>query len=349
MNTINRVSNGPGAVHLEFLDSRGLAAHVGMRGGKVWWARCGKLVGEEALLACLFWIEGSFLFEEAVKVPSGPLEVLPVSFEPTSFLLHAVHLADELEKRRSLVPETKEALALTRPWNGANPFNLEVERLTEFIHTQPGVTCERLEELLPFAPVTIRLALAYLKEGCMRKTSVLFVLLLSVTATLAGELAGVVFPDKVKAGDATLLLNGMGLRRKAIFKVYVGGLYLAQKSSDLTGILAADAPRRMVMHFLRDVGKDRLVEAWREGFAGNAPAAQSTLAKEIDRFLSFWRGVKEGEEVTMTYVPGQGTTVAFAGKDVGSIAGRELADALLSVWLGPKPSSEELKAGLLGK
>lgn len=51
----------------------------------------------------------------------------------------------------------------------------------------------------------------------------------------------------------------------------------------------------------------------------------------------------------MTYVPGQGTTVAFAGKDVGSIAGKELADALLSVWLGPKPSSEELKAGLLGK
>jgi hypothetical protein len=29
--------------------------------------------------------------------------------------------------------------------------------------------------------------------------------------------------------------------------------------------------------------------------------------------------------------------------------GKAFADALLAVWLGPKPPSEELKAGLLGR
>lgn len=174
--------------------------------------------------------------------------------------------------------------------------------------------------------------------------------LVLVASTLAaGELAGVVLPEKVPAGDRTLVLNGMGLRKKAVFKVYVGALYLEKRSSDAAAILAADAPRRMVMHFLRDVGRDRLVEAWKEGFAGNAPAAQTKLAREIERFLSFWGDVRDGEEVTMTYLPGKGTTVAFGGKELGTIEGKEFADALLSVWLGPKPPSEELKAGLLGK
>lgn len=184
----------------------------------------------------------------------------------------------------------------------------------------------------------------------MRNVPLAFgVALLAAGGLVAAELAGVSLPDRVTVGDQTLVLNGMGLRKKAVFKVYVGALYLAQKSADPAAILAADAPRRMVMHFLRDVGRDRLVEAWKEGFAGNAPQAQTRLAREIERFLSFWRDVKEGEEVTMTYLPGKGTTVAFGGKELGTIEGKEFADALLSVWLGPKPPSEDLKAGLLGK
>lgn len=165
----------------------------------------------------------------------------------------------------------------------------------------------------------------------------------------ARELAGVSLPDTIQVGEAKLVLNGMGLRKKAVFKVYVGALYLTQTSNDPAKILATDAPRRMVMRFLRDVGKDRLVEAWKEGFANNALPGQAALGPEIERFLSLWRDVKEGEEVTMTYLPGSGTSLAVAGKEVGKFPGKAFADALLSVWLGPKPPSQELKAGLLGQ
>ncbi|HUM02816.1 MAG TPA: chalcone isomerase family protein, partial [Thermoanaerobaculia bacterium] len=34
----------------------------------------------------------------------------------------------------------------------------------------------------------------------------------------AREMAGVTMPDSISAGDKTLKLNGMGLRKKAIFK-----------------------------------------------------------------------------------------------------------------------------------
>ena len=88
-------------------------------------------------------------------------------------------------------------------------------------------------------------------------------------AALAGELAGATLPDTLKAGEKTLKLNGLGLRKKAVFKVYVGGLYLESPSKDAGAILGADQAKAIRMHFLRDLTKAQLVEAFQEGFEAN--------------------------------------------------------------------------------
>ena len=75
-------------------------------------------------------------------------------------------------------------------------------------------------------------------------------------------------PDTLTVAGKTLKLNGMGLRKKAFFKVYVGGLYLEAPSSNAAAILAADAPKALTMHFLRSVDREKLVEAYREGLRG---------------------------------------------------------------------------------
>src|SRR5436190_6072538 len=89
------------------------------------------------------------------------------------------------------------------------------------------------------------------------------------TATLAAELSGATLPDTLQAGDKTLKLNGLGLRKKAVFKVYVVGLYLESPSKDVSAILAADQAKTIRMHFLRDLTKAQLVEGIREGFEAN--------------------------------------------------------------------------------
>jgi hypothetical protein len=43
-----------------------------------------------------------------------------------------------------------------------------------------------------------------------------------------------------------------------------------------------------------------------------------------------------------------GTEVELNGASKGTVEGKEFADALLACWLGPKPPSEDFKAGLLG-
>ena len=98
----------------------------------------------------------------------------------------------------------------------------------------------------------------------MRRTAMLLTLAVFVLASLshAGTLANVTLPDTDQVGNTTLVLNGMGLRTKYAFKVYVAGLYIPQKSADPSAILKPDVPRRIVMHFVRDVSKNQLTDGF---------------------------------------------------------------------------------------
>lgn len=175
----------------------------------------------------------------------------------------------------------------------------------------------------------------------------LLVVLTLNTSARAAELAGAVLPDTLSAGDKTLKLNGLGLRKKAMFKVYVGGLYLESPSKDASAILAADEAKAIRMHFLRDLTKAQLVEAFQEGFEGNAKDKAGQKAA-FDKMLALVPDVKEGETLTFAYLPGKGTTLQVGNKELGVFAGKGFADAVFSIWLGPKPPSEDLKKGMLG-
>jgi len=167
------------------------------------------------------------------------------------------------------------------------------------------------------------------------------------TVAWAAELAGATLPDTLSAGDKTLKLNGLGLRKKAMFKVYVGALYLESPSKDAGAVLTADERKAIRMHFLRDVTKAQLVEAFQEGFEANAKDTAGQKAA-FDQMLALVPDVKAGDTLTLTYVPGKGTTLRVGDKELGAFEGKGFADAVFSIWLGPKPPSEELKKGLLG-
>jgi hypothetical protein len=160
---------------------------------------------------------------------------------------------------------------------------------------------------------------------------------------------GVKLPGTVDVAGHSLVLNGVALRKKAVFKVYVAGLYLTAKSTDADAVLAADAPRRMVMQFLRDVGKDKMCEAWDEALANNTPNASAQLKAEFVTLCGYMEDIKKEQQFVFTYVPGTGTEVSVAGKVKGTIAGKEFADALFKAWIGPKPGpGEGFKKDLMG-
>ena len=113
-----------------------------------------------------------------------------------------------------------------------------------------------------------------------------------------------------------------------------------------TGV-ADDAPKRVRMVFLRDVDKKKIFETYKEGFEKNG-AAPATIAK-LDLLAPALVDMRKGLEMFVTYVPGQGTTVAAAGGQPVTIEGKDFADAMFRNWLGPKPADGGLKKAFLGK
>ncbi|HTY86100.1 MAG TPA: chalcone isomerase family protein [Candidatus Acidoferrum sp.] len=163
----------------------------------------------------------------------------------------------------------------------------------------------------------------------------------------AAELAGVTLPDTLSAGGKTLKLNGLGLRKKSFVKVYVGGLYVETASKDAEQILAADQAKAICMHYVRSLSKKQLVDGFQEGFEANAKD-KAGQKPAFDQLLALVPEVKEGDTLTFVYVPGKGTTLKAGDKGLGTFEGKGFAEAVFSIWLGPKPPTKDLQTGMLG-
>lgn len=178
----------------------------------------------------------------------------------------------------------------------------------------------------------------------------LFCLLLIGVPATAGEIAGVMVQETIKADDGTVLqLNGAGIRTKMFFDIYIAQLYMEKPSASAAEVVAADGKKRMVMHFLyKEVTKDKLVEAWNDGFTGNTANEElARLQERIDRFNALFEDVKKGDVIVLDYDPAAGTTVIIKGQRKGSIPGKDFNDAMLKIWLGEAPVTESLKKELL--
>lgn len=175
------------------------------------------------------------------------------------------------------------------------------------------------------------------------------VLLVTTVAGHTAELSGVQMADSYSVAGEHLTLNGMAVRDKFFIKVYVGGLYLPKHMNKADEIIRSDTPKALLMQFVRDVKRDKLVQAYSEAFASNAPDIAARQKTNVERFFAFLTDVKEGDRIGFVYEPGKGSRFSLNGNDKLTIDGKEFADLFLLVYIGPHPPTAEVKRGLLGK
>jgi Chalcone isomerase-like len=182
-----------------------------------------------------------------------------------------------------------------------------------------------------------------------KTTSLAMVLCLAASLPALGkEVAGVAVADTATVEGKTLNLNGAGLRKKIVFKVYVGGLYLETPSKDAATVISSDQVKRMQLSVLRSLSTKQVTEAIEEGFEKNSKAQMGALKPRLEKLKTMIPNVENGDQILLTYVPGRGTVVSAKGAEKGVIEGKDFADALFAVWLGPNPVQEDLKKALLG-
>ncbi len=193
-----------------------------------------------------------------------------------------------------------------------------------------------------------------MKEDIVQKIllSMLIVLGMSVQNSGAREIAGVMVQESIQSENGVeLLLNGAGIRSKFFFDIYIAELYLEQSAATAAEVIAGGGVKRIVMHFLYDeVGRDKLIAGWDEGFVENTTADKlKAIEERTIAFNELFVDVKKGDQIVLEFTPEAGTSVMIAGEKKGVIPGKDFNDALLSIWLGEKPVTKKLKGKLLGK
>ena len=190
----------------------------------------------------------------------------------------------------------------------------------------------------------------------MRTLAAILIGALLASAALAAEVAGVKLDDKVRIAPNApeLVLNGAGIRTRFFVKVYVGALYLPEKKSSATEVLALKGAKRVSMTMLRDLTAQQLADALNEGFAANNPPADQERYKgqlaELLAVMTALGQAKSAEVIALDFVPDSGTRVLVNGAAKGKpIPDEGFYRAILKVWLGDKPVDADLKRGLLGQ
>ena len=183
--------------------------------------------------------------------------------------------------------------------------------------------------------------------------------LLFITALCAGPAAaqmrieGQTFEARSQLAETELRLNGAGLRGMAWLKVYVVGLYIGRKATTPAQVFAVSGPKRLQLRMLQDVPAKEFVKAFNRGVTRNTPEAEMAGLRErmgrFDDVINSVGKVKKGDVVNLDSMPGKGLVFTINGVAHGApIAGDDFYAALLRIFIGEKPTDEDLKRALLG-
>jgi hypothetical protein len=180
--------------------------------------------------------------------------------------------------------------------------------------------------------------------------------LLAIAAAVGAQpvvVEGARYDDSMVLGGQPLVLNGVGVRKRFIFDIYVGGLYVVKKATRTEELVGQPGPKRVALRFLREVEGDLFVNSLHVGLKANHNEAElGRWTAQVETLTNIIRTIalaRRGDTVYFDYTPQDGTRVSVNGVTRGPlIPGEDFYSAVLRVWLGEKPADAGLKKGMLG-
>lgn len=97
---------------------------------------------------------------------------------------------------------------------------------------------------------------------------------------------------------------------------------------------------------MSDVSKSQINEAWQDGFENNSKVTEK-LQDKLTLLQSIMTDVKKNDQLVF-YWKNSDVEVLLNDVSTTTIPGLDFQKALIRNWLGEKPPTKSLKAGLLG-
>jgi len=176
---------------------------------------------------------------------------------------------------------------------------------------------------------------------------------IAITASAEVNLAGAKFEPEATVANQKLVLNGAGIRYKAVFKVYAIGLYTPKKLHTSEEVLDQKTVKRLQLVALRDVGGEEFGKLFARAIEENA--TREEFAKSINAVIRMGqifadqKQFTKGDVVYVDYIPGTGTSLTAKGKLQEVFKEPQFSSIMYKIWLGPHPPDTSLQKALLGE
>ena len=166
----------------------------------------------------------------------------------------------------------------------------------------------------------------------------------------AKEIGGVKLNDSILIDNQKLILNGAGIRSIFFFDVYVGALYLKDRSNSDKKIIVQNEPMDIKMVITSSmVTSSKMIDGMKEAFEKSKKSGYDINKSLIDRFLTtFKEKISKGDIYDFLYTPGKGVEIYKNQKLLQTIDDFSFKKALFAIWLGKYPAQESLKKKMLG-
>ncbi len=167
------------------------------------------------------------------------------------------------------------------------------------------------------------------------------------------EVAGVKFDNTIQLGGGPLVLNGAGVRYKAIFKVYAAALYLPSKTNNPEAVISMPGAKRIQLVMLRSVDGNEFGKLLSAGMEKNASKDEFIQSLpgivRMGEAAARYKQLAVGDTLIFDWVPNVGFTLYVKGRqEVGPYKDPAFYNAMTKIWLGRAPADLLLKEGLLG-
>lgn len=174
-------------------------------------------------------------------------------------------------------------------------------------------------------------------------------LMITFTTQAQITIADVTLPATYKLSEASLVLNGAGLREKFFMDLYVGGLYLPAKSSNADQIIAANEPMAIHIEIISKlITSKKMVDAVEEGMDKSTDGKTEDIRTEIEEMKNaFSEEINLGDVYDIVYDTKKGLLI-YKNKELKkTIPGLRFKQAVFGIWLCDDPADEDLKEGML--
>jgi hypothetical protein len=181
-----------------------------------------------------------------------------------------------------------------------------------------------------------------------------FLLLALPLHSVAVKVGATELPDTWQIDDGLLLLNGAGQREYSFLRipVYASALYTSKFETNSKTILDDSTARVIHMKMLRNVNREDSMKAWTYYLQANC---EQPCDKDGE---SFKAALKSFQVLVPDTRAGDSQTFVFRNshaewflnsKKLGDFRDRHFVRSLLASWIGSVPTTEDLRAFLLGK